>query len=176
VEQPLTPAANVSTAEQAVCDPCLLGTWGLRLGTFSDYITTLVKTEGGDVDGLTLLIDGSYTFEFEANGALSSDKNITVQALLEDVGVAPSTNVTGSESGRYNADGRQLTVTGWQGDSTASIGEISQSIFSGPEAQSSGYTCEDEVLTMTTLPYGPLVFDLLDGPPEPPPIIIDTGL
>jgi hypothetical protein len=171
-----TPTANVGTVEQAVCDPCLLGTWGLQLRTFADYILSVVRSGGGQVDGLTVLIDGDYTFEFEANGALSADKNITVQALLKDVGVAPATKVTGSESGRYDADGGKLTVTGWQGDSTASIGNTSSSVFSGPEGQASDYTCEDGMLTLTSLPYGPLVFDLLNPPPEPPPIIIDTGL
>lgn len=175
VGEPLTPKANVGTAEQAVCDPCLLGTWGLQLGTFADYILNVIKSGGEEIPGLSINIDGSYTFDFAANGGISAVKNFTVRPVIANVGGAPATTMTGSEGGRYDADGGKLTVTGWQGDSTASIGQISQSVFSGPEAQSTDYTCEDGVLTLTGLLYGPLVFDLLDGPPEPPPIIIDTG-
>lgn len=175
VGAPLTPSANINTVEQAVCDPCLLGTWGLQLDTFAEYILSVVKSGGEEVPGLSLDIDGSYQFEFTANGGLSAVKNITVKPVVANLGGGPTTTLTGSESGRYDADGGKLTVTGWQGDSTASIGQTSRSVFSGPEAQASDYTCGDGVLTLTTLPYGPLVFDLLDPPPEPPPIIIDTG-
>ncbi|MDW3214897.1 MAG: hypothetical protein R8G01_12920 [Ilumatobacteraceae bacterium] len=174
-EEPVSPKANVSTAEQAVCDPCLLGTWGLQLGTFADYIMTVMESGGEQVPGMSLVMDGSYIFEFEADGTLSAVKDFTLLASIANVGAAPATKLTGTESGRYNADGDRITVTGWQGESTASIGDISSSVFSDAQGEASGYTCEDDVLTLTTLPYGPLVFDLLDGPPEPPPIIIETG-
>jgi hypothetical protein len=54
-------------------------------------------------------------------------------------------------------------------------------VFSGPEGHASGDTCEDGVLTLATLPFGPLPFgplvsDLLDPPPEPPPITIENRL
>lgn len=173
--EPVSPKANVSTAEQAVCDPCLLGTWGLQLGTFADYIMTVMESGGEQVPGMSIVMDGSYIFVFEADGTMSAEKNFTMVASIENVGAAPATKLTGSESGRYNADGDRITVTGWQGESTASIGDISSSVFSDAQGEASGYTCEDDVLTLTTLPYGPLVFDLLDGPPEPPPIIIETG-
>ena len=171
-----TPTANVGTAEQAVCDPCLLGTWALQLGTFSDYIMNVIESGGEDTGGFTMVIDGSYIFEFEANGALSAVKDMTVRVAMENVGSGPATSLTGTESGRYDADGGRISVTGWQGTTTATVGGYSSSVFSDDQGEATGYTCEDQVLTLTTLPYGPLVFDLLDGPPEPPPIIIDTGL
>lgn len=176
VDEPRTPTANVGQAEQAVCDPCLLGTWALQLGTFSDYIMNVIATSGEDVAGFDMVIDGTYIFEIEANGALSAVKDMTVRVSIPNVGAGPATSLTGTESGRYDADGGRISVTGWQGSTTATVGGVSSSVFSDAQGEATGYTCEDGVLTLTTLPYGPLVFDLLDGPPEPPPIIIDIGL
>lgn len=176
VDDARTPTPNISRAQQAVCDPCLLGTWSLQLGTFSDYIMNVIESSGEETGGFVMTIDGSYIFELEADGAISAVKDMTVRVAIEDVGSGPATSLTGTESGRYNADDGRLSVTGWQGETTASIGGISSSVFSDAQGEATGYTCEDGVLTLTTLPYGVLVFDLLDGPPEPPPIIIDTGI
>jgi hypothetical protein len=175
VDEPLTPKADVGTAEQAVCDPCLLGTWGLQLGTFADYIKNVIESGGESVDGVSIVMDGAYTFVIAADGAMSAEKDFTMVFSLDGVGASPPTRITGTESGRYDADGERLSVTDWQGETTASLSGVSSSVFSDEQGAPTGYTCEDGVLTLTTLPYGPLVFDLLDGPPEPPPIIVETG-
>jgi len=174
VDEPRTLATEVTNAEDAVCDPCLLGTWGLQLQTFADYIVTLISSEGAAIPNLELRIDGSYEFEFTADGALRTDRNLRVKPIVAGLG-APETTITGTENGSYDSDGGRLTVSGLQGDSTADVGGVSASVFNGPDGATTSYTCESSVLTLTGLPYGPLVLDLINPPPEPPPVLIQTG-
>ncbi len=174
VDEPRTLLTEVTNAEDAVCDPCLLGTWGLQLQTFADYIVTLISSEGAAIPNLELRIDGSYEFEFTADGTLRTDRDLRVKPIVAGLG-APETTITGTENGRYDSDGGRLTVSGLQGDSTADVGGVSASVFNGPDGASTSYTCDSSVLTMTGLPYGPLVLDLINPPPEPPPVLIQTG-
>jgi hypothetical protein len=62
-----------------------------------------------------------------------------------------------------------------QGDATASIGETSVSVFNGPDGETTAYSCDGNVLNVTGLPYGTLTFDRVDAPPEPAPVVIETG-
>ena len=60
VDQPRTLVTEVATAVQAVCDPCLLGTWSMQLSSFADYILTLLEMNGAAIPNMVLQIEGNY--------------------------------------------------------------------------------------------------------------------
>jgi hypothetical protein len=190
VDAPHEVKIQVDTVERAECDPCLLGTWEIRLDTFRDRLTSRFAAEGLP-GGATFEFLGHYYVAMDDDGVVKEQRDgltsrITAQGFAVDF-------VTDSfAEGTYTADGENLTVrdmvetylevTSTLGPLGINLGqeEGTVSIFGGPSVTVDGvgqpsdtggtatYECDEEVLTVTVAGFDPITLDRVDKILEPP--------
>ena len=183
-----THSANVTLAEKAECDPCLLGTWDVdpeSYKAFMERIMAQADTGGMVID---LGIGGHQYLQFVIDGKVYSQREdfaITINDQL-------TTIINGFGSGSYSANGEEMTVSNFL-DVTESVGlkvgngqitystdgnQANFSIFgtdysspalgpdlnegNTPQTRSVQYVCDKETLTITMPDLGDLLFNRVD--------------
>jgi len=177
---------EVTLAEKAECDPCLLGTWDVDPNSFAEYMERIMARSGQTFD---LAVSGHQYLQFKVKGVILSqreDFTITIDDQF-------STIINGHGNGNYSADGKEMTVTNFL-DITDSVGmdlgggqityfnDNSQGSFSifgetygaigvggvdlntdnAPTNTTGKYVCNKDTLTVTIPEYGDLMFNRVD--------------
>jgi hypothetical protein len=186
----MTYDANVTLAEKAECDPCLLGTWDIDHESYKMFIEKIMaEADTGDM-AIDLSFDGHQYLQFETDGKLLTqleDFSITINDQV-------TTIVNGSGLGTYSTtDGEKLTISGFVdyiedvslstagGQITYTSETATFSFFgtdysdpniamdpnkdSGPQNHAGEYVCNEETLTMIMQgyeQYGEVVFNRVE--------------
>ncbi len=181
---------EIDEVEKAECDPCLLGTWEIRLDTFRDRLTTRLAAEGLP-GGATIEFLGHYYLAMDDDGVFLEQRDgltsrIGAQGFSADI-------VTSSFSeGAYTADGETLAVTDMVQtyvEVTSNLGPLAivlgedsgtASVFGGPTVVVDGvgqpsdtggsatYECDEELLVITVAGFDSITLDRVDKILEPP--------
>jgi len=126
---------NVTEAEQAVCDPCLLGTWKINNGSFASYMESIFEKNVPQTSNFKTDIGGDYFMQFDSAGKVQAQREnlylliyleteFNIQPTLDPtnpgpqptqkLGVLPaatSLEINSNGIGNYSADGEFLTIT-----------------------------------------------------------------
>ncbi len=177
---------DVTLAEKAECDPCLLGTWDVdpeSYEAFMERIMEQVDTGGMVID---LKIGGHQYLQFVVEGKIYSQRDDFTITINDQV----TTIINGFGSGSYSANGEEMTVSNFL-DVTESVGmdigggqitytenSASFSIFgmdytdpnaginlnegNTPQTRTVEYVCEQDTMTITMPDYGDLLFNRVD--------------
>jgi hypothetical protein len=159
---------QVDEIEEAVCDPCVLGTWDLDLDTFQAMIMAAM----GEAlpTGASFDIGGNYYISFDDEAGFQEQRDgLTVQMTFSGQSIA---SVIDSFSvGEYSADGENMAVinvadlyvvVSMGGSGFAQEG----SIISGDGT----YECRQDDMTITVTGFEPVEWVRVDKILEPPPI------
>jgi hypothetical protein len=158
---------NVTKAEKAECDPCLLGTWDVDRIKYAALMEKIINQGGADID---LLVTGHLYLQFETNGKASTRR---VDLTIIPNGIV-STTLNGSGDGNYTADGKQMTISNLVDNTTSAA--INWFGFPGPDistdsdlnegnvaqTETAAYVCQQDSLTISLPEYGEMVFNRVD--------------
>lgn len=164
-------------AEEAACDPCLLGTWRLDNASFDALIAWIAKQGGGGDLGGLFTTAGDYFLRFDEEQKWTSWRTgytITISAQAQGQTFNFVTTIASIERGTYSTNDEQTRLTIPEAvtvDSRATsdfpfgsvtVGQDSASVTmfgqsqtvgvpgtEGPQAAAADYTCDEEVLTVT---------------------------
>ncbi len=146
---------QVTEAEQAVCDPCLLGAWRIDNLSFSEYMEGVFEENVPQVSNFVTYIGGDYFMQFDSEGNIQTQRiDLSVYYGLESgIPIQPTLNpdapgpqptemvsvpvngtvvINSSGIGKYSADGEIMKVTQFVDvvdDATAGIGAYSSGFF-----------------------------------------------
>lgn len=157
------PRIEITETEQAVCDPCLIGTWDLRLDTFKELI---VAASGGAVPaGVDFEFGGNYFLEFEDDGDFKDQRaGLSINATAE--GQTITFVIDSYAEGRYTADGENIAILDVVELYVNVAAPIPGAGFSDTNVFDPGgggtYVCDDDVLTVTVESYPPISWDRVD--------------
>jgi len=134
--------ADVTLAEKAVCDPCLLGVWAVNNDSFEDYILRIMEDSGEmpDLNGseIVLEIEGRNYLEFKVEGKLNTRRDaFTIATGLSNTDNWITTMIDSQGTGTYSADGEKLKVFGltdYVNSITAQVGGVPISMSQTPGA------------------------------------------
>jgi len=163
-EDPYEVKVQIDTTEQAVCDPCLLGTWSMQLDTFEAMLLNGIAAEGGVPAGVSFdIAGGEYLLAFNVEGGLTEQRaGLTVRA--ESAGQALTIVIDSFAEGDYQADGENISATNLV-ESSVNVSSGPASIFTSSGSTTSGsgtYECERDVLIVTVQGFDPVAFDRVD--------------
>lgn len=171
-----TPASQSGTIEvdkieEAVCDPCVLGTWSLDLASFEDMIKSLMGSAMPPGADFTIS-GGAYYFAFDEEGKLQEQRDgltITVSAQ----GFSMDIVIDSFGTGEYTADGDNIGVTNLQDLFVeVTMSGFSSDFDSSDFAAISGsgtYECNEDDMEIT-IPEGTTRWVRVDKILEPPPL------
>ncbi|HSG25845.1 MAG TPA: hypothetical protein VLA32_06975 [Anaerolineales bacterium] len=179
---------DVTLAEKAECDPCLLGTWDVDPESYKAFMERIMAQADTGGMAINLEIDGHQYLQFVVDGKVYSQREdfaITINDQL-------TTIINGFGSGSYSANGEEMTVSNFL-DVTESVGlkvgngqitynkdgsQASFSIFgtdysspamgpdlnagNTPQTRSVEYVCEQDTLNITMPDLGDLLFNRVD--------------
>ncbi|MCB2178804.1 hypothetical protein KQH61_05270 [bacterium] len=177
--------ANVTLAEKAECDPCLLGTWDVDPESFAAYMEAIMA-KSPTPQSMDLTVGGHQYLQFVEDGKVLSQRADFTITINNQV----STIINGAGSGTYTADGEKMTVSNFL-DVTESVAlnygngqlvyqnsgdQASFSIFgeqydtlgvdlndgNTPTSTSAQYVCNQDTLTITLPEFGDLMFNRVD--------------
>jgi hypothetical protein len=156
------PKIEILETEQAVCDPCLLGTWDLRLDTFKG----MILAAGGDLPaGADFSFGGNYYLEFDDLGDFK-EQRAALGIIASFEGNSITFTIDSFATGRYTADGENISIL----DIVEQYVNVT-SPFGGPGFSDSNvfapggggtYVCDDDVLTVTVTGFPPISWDRVD--------------
>jgi len=98
-----THTANVTEAEKAECDPCLLGTWDIDPDSYAEYMERVMAQAG---ETMELGISGHLYIQFQTDGVVISQRE-ELRMIFEN---QFSAVINGYGSGNYSADGEELGI------------------------------------------------------------------
>jgi len=175
---------NVTLADKAECDPCLLGSWDVDPESYEAFMERIMAqaVAGQTMD---LKVGGHQYLQFLTDGKILSQRDdfaITVNDQL-------TTTLNGNGSGNYTADGEDMTVSNFI-DTTESValdlggvitytedstsfsifgmdfsdptGGISLNEGNTPQTRTVEYVCENDTMTITMPDLGELLFNRVD--------------
>jgi hypothetical protein len=157
---------RIDQTEQAVCDPCLIGTWDLRLDTFKAMI--IAAAGSGMPAGTDFEFDGNYYLEFGDQGDFKQQRN-ALQIIAGSGGFDVTFTINSFGTGQYTADGERIWVISVVDefvnvDSSIAIG--GGAAFSDSNVFDAGgggtYTCDEKVLSVTTTGFPEITFDRVE--------------
>lgn len=156
---------RIDETEQAVCDPCLIGTWNLQLDTFEEMIKVAA---GGSLRTETNFeLGGNYYFEFDDQGDFK-EQRAPLRVIIGSGGFNLVLTINSFGSGRYTADGETISILSVVEDFVtveSSIGVLGAE-FSDTNVFDAGgsgtYECDDDTLTVTVTGFPPIAFDRVD--------------
>lgn len=164
---------QIDEVQEAACDPCVLGTWSLRLDTFRSMIENAMAAQGGAIPGgVNWSLGGAYFLQFVDQEVVREQRDaLEIMFGMDGVG-AFSTTIDSFAAGTYSADGERLTVN----DLVESYNQVTTSLpfggtYSFPSAidqGAGGYVCDEDTLTVTVDGFDPVVWDRVDKILEPP--------
>ncbi len=147
---------KIDGIEEASCDPCVLGTWDLDLGTFEAMLTSAMAADGEAMPpGTSFEFGGHYYTSFDDQGVMREQRDglvITIGSAEGSFGLT----IDSFAEGRYTADGERLltsdvvefystVTTGIPGFGGASFAEGSSLIAGG----AGDYECRRDDMTLT---------------------------
>ncbi|MBN2043817.1 MAG: hypothetical protein JW757_02255 [Anaerolineales bacterium] len=183
--------ANVTLAQTAVCDPCLLGVWAVDNDSFEEYILRIAE-DAGPIEGggeLTLEVNGFNYLEFKDDARLITRRvDFAITTGVSSYDTTFTTVIDSQGSGTYSSDGEKIqvfkladfvnsiyaTVDGYpiavsQTPSTGTYSFFGTTASgpglnqdSAPENAGGAYVCDKETLTVTQPEYGPILFNRVD--------------
>jgi hypothetical protein len=157
---------RIDKTEQAVCDPCLIGTWDLRLDTFKAMI--IAAAGSGMPAGTDFEFDGNYYLEFGDQGDFKQQRN-ALQIIAGSGGFDVTFTINSFGTGRYTADGENIAVLSVveefvNVESSIAIG--GGAAFSDSNVLDAGgggtYACDEKVLSVTTTGFPEITFDRVE--------------
>lgn len=164
---------QVDRVEEAACDPCVLGTWSLRLDTFKSMLENGMAAQGGALPGgIEWSFSGAYYIQFVDQEAVREQRDgLVINLAMANVG-AFSFTIDSFAAGTYSADGERVVVT----NLAESFNRVSTNLPGGgslsfPSAIDQGagtYECDTETLTIAVDGFDSIVWDRVDRILEPP--------
>ncbi|RLE18073.1 MAG: hypothetical protein DRJ50_13375 [Actinobacteria bacterium] len=160
---------EVDAARPGGCDPCVIGSWSINLGTFAAYMESF--SQGADVD-----IAGSYVLHFaggppDEGFEAADERDITMSFPAEGGGL--SLHIEGNGSGAYTAHAGRLQTNGYADSGTVTVSGVpveAGTSFADFGDGGAPFTCEENDLEihvdgntvsatrMPSLPKGPPYF------------------
>ena len=178
--------------EIAECDPCLLGTWEIDPDSFEAFLMGLFEQYGAGAGmpagtEFTITVDGYDYVQFLEEGDMLTQREDFVISMGTNQGPAFVTTINAQGSGKYSADGEELTVSQLVDIVTELRGEIggisvtqnlsagTYSFFGntvagpgldgnvdGPTSTTAAYVCTQQTLTIDQPQFGEVVFNRVD--------------
>lgn len=154
------PPAETTTTGPPVSSgaSCVEGTWVLDTESFIASMQSLFAEEGFGADAITEN-GGTYTVTLAPDGTFSAERADWGFTVVTSEGTF-RLSVNGSETGTWSADDSSMTVMITSSDVVASSqAEVDGQVIDIPEApvtvpdavaEDSSYTCEGDVLSVTT--------------------------
>ena len=156
---------RIDKTEQAVCDPCLIGTWDLNLDTFKDMI--LSAAGGSFPPGADIAFGGNYYLELDELGDLKIQRD-GLQIITSADGFSVTFTIDSFGTGRYTADGENLAAV----DLVDQYVTVESSIgFGGPEFSDSNvfgdegrgtYVCDEHTLSVVANNFPEIIWHRVD--------------
>ncbi len=167
----LTAKVKVDRVEEAVCDPCVLGTWSLDLRSFENMIKSAM---GGALPaGSDFAISGgAYYVAFDDEGNLQEQRdNLTITS--SSGGFTLDIVINSFGTGVYTADGENMGVTDlvdlFVDVDVGGFGGSSDSSDTQAIVGSGTYICTTDDMTIT-IPEGTVRWVRVDRILQPPVI------
>lgn len=164
---------KIDETQQAVCDPCLLGTWSMQLDTFEAMLMSAMAAEGGLPPGVSFEISGgAYLIMMDDEGTVTEQRD-GLEVTANAAGQSITLTIDSFAEGDYQADGEKMSVE----DITESSVRVSSnfpgvggvagpsSIWTSSGSSTSGsgtYRCDRDVLTIEIDDFEPIVWDRVD--------------
>jgi hypothetical protein len=160
---------KIDTIEEAVCDPCLLGTWDLDLDSFQSMIMSAIDTGGGMPPGASFDIAGNYYIAFDDEAGFREQRdNLTIRSSFQ--GFSMDIVIDSFAHGTYSADGENLEVTNLVDDYVnVSMGGQTFAQDSRVLDGAGTYVCGTDDMTITVESFEPVQWTRVDKILEPPP-------
>ncbi len=158
-----THTIDVTLAEKAECDPCLLGTWDVDPVSYANAMKKIMAQGGADVG---LIVEGHMYLQFVTDGkAITQRENFAITGN----GIVTAT-LNGLGGGNYTANGEEITVTNFV-DTTDSVGigffgAPDPNPYTGPmlnkdnapQNETAPYVCKQDELTITMPEMGDVLW------------------
>lgn len=154
----VAPATTTTEPATTADAGCVEGTWLLDIQSFINLMQDEFTAEGFPADAVTAN-DGTYAVTLAPGGEFTAERDAWGFDVTTGEGNF-SISMTGTETGTWSADDSTITVTVTSSDVTVSstaevdgqVIEIPNSPVDVPDAvaEASSYTCEGDVLTVTT--------------------------
>jgi hypothetical protein len=160
---------KIDTIEEAVCDPCLLGTWDLDLDSFQSMIMGAIDAGGGMPPGTSFDIAGNYYIAFDEDAEVREQRdNLTIRSSFQ--GFSMDVVIDSFARGTYSADGETLEITNLVDDYVnVSLGGDTFAQDSRVLVGAGTYECRTDDMTLTVESFEPLQWTRVDKILEPPP-------
>jgi hypothetical protein len=138
---------EVTEAEDAGCDPCLLGSWELDLDTMSVWAERLAAQAG---QGVSVAMVGTWAIRFEVEGAdmqriFGEQRDIGLQVTIPQG--SQTVDLSGSGSGSFSSDGSFFRITDVTDTAQATVGGYTSPWSSTTDSGGAPYECGDNDLS-----------------------------
>lgn len=162
---------KVDMIEEAVCDPCLLGTWDLDLDSFQEMIMSGMDSGGALPPGASFDLAGHYYIAFDDDGGFREQRDgLTISSSYQ--GFTMNIVIDGFARGTYTADGENVEVINLVDDYTnVSLGGQTFAQDSRVLDGAGTYECRKDDMTVTVASHEPLHWQRVDKILEPPPAL-----
>jgi hypothetical protein len=166
----ITSKISIDEVEEAVCDPCVLGTWSLDLQSFENLI--LENAGGAMPPGTDFTISGgAYYVAFDDEGKIQEQRDgLTITTSAE--GYSLDITIDSFGNGEYTADGEKMGITNLVDlFVNVDVGGLGGAAFDGSDlgavAGSGTYVCNEDDVEIT-IPEGTVRWVRVDKILEPP--------
>jgi hypothetical protein len=138
---------EVTEAEDAGCDPCLVGSWELDLDTMSVWAERLAAQAG---QGVSVAIVGTWTIRFEVEGAdmqriFGEQRDIGLQVTIPQG--SQTVDLSGSGSGSFSSDGSFFRITDVVDTAQATVSGYTSPWSSTTDSGGAPYECDENDLS-----------------------------
>lgn len=151
-------ATTTTEAQSSAGESCVEGTWLLDIQSFISLMQEEFTAEGFGADSITAN-EGTYLVTLAPGGGFTAERDDWGFTVVTADGTF-TMSINGTETGTWSADDAAITVTIGSSDVTVSstaevdgqVIELPQSPVDVPDAvaEDSAYTCNGDVLTVTT--------------------------
>jgi hypothetical protein len=152
------PTTTTTEPSSSAGADCVAGTWLLDIQSFISLMQEAFTSEGFGADSITAN-EGTYLVTFAPDGTFNAERDEWGFTVVTGEGTF-TMSISGTETGTWSADDTTISVTVDSSDvnvsSTAEVDgqviEIPSSPVDVPDAvaEASAYTCDGDVLTVTT--------------------------
>lgn len=152
------PTTTTTEAPSSAGADCVEGTWLLDIQSFISLMQEAFTSEGFGADSITAN-EGTYLVTLSPDGTFTAERDEWGFTVVTGDGTF-SMSISGTETGTWSADDTTITVTIDSSDvKVSSTAEVDGQVIEIPEspvdvpdavAEDSAYTCNGDVLTVTT--------------------------
>ena len=161
-----TAKIRIDETEQAVCDPCLIGTWDLQLETFEEMIKAAAGGQSLPA-GTSFDLSGHYYLSMDDEGALQEQRDGLV-ITVGSSGFSFDMTIRSYATGRYTADGENISVLDVVEDYVTVTSTLTGPTPAFSDAGAFGedgsgtYVCDNDVLVVTVVGFPAITWDRVD--------------